>query len=362
MSELDQRLNQIHHLLDAHHADALWLRQASSFAWATGGKSSYINTASSTGLGSLLITRDRRYVITTNIEEPRLAQEEGLLADGWEFVAPPWYEGGDPVADLTRGLRLAADGAVPGALDWSGPIGWLRSILLPGEAERFSALGALCAEAMNSAIRAVRPGMTEYEISALLAGETEKRGAQAIVNLIATDERIFRYRHPLPTAKRLDRYAMLVLCGRKQGLVCSITRLIHFGPLPDELRRKQEAVAVVDGVYTYMTRPGVTLGEIVAHAQTAYAKTGFADEWRLHHQGGPAGYEPREALGLPGGAEVVALGQAFAWNPSITGTKSEDSLLVGADANTVVTVIDGWPTIPVEIGGVTLARPAILEV
>ena len=315
MSELETKLNQIHHLLDAHHVDALLAAPGKQFCLGHRRQVLLHQHRSSTGLGSLLITRDRRYVITTNIEEPRLAQEEGLLADGWEFVASPWYEGGDPVADLTRGLRLAADGCAPGALDLSGPIGWLRSILLPAKAERFRALGALCAEAMNSAIRAVRPGMTEYEIAALLAGETEKRGAQAIVNLIATDERIFRYRHPLPTAKRLDRYAMLVLCGRKQGLVCSITRLIHFGPLPDELRRKQEAVAVVDGVYTYMTRPGVTLGEIVSHAQTAYAKTGLPDEWRLHHQGGPAGYEPREALGLPGGAEVVALGPGLRLEP-----------------------------------------------
>ena len=65
--------------------------------------------------------------------------------------------------------------------------------------------------------------------------------AAVVVNLIATDERIFNFRHPLPTHKRLERYAMLVLCGRQRGLVCSITRLVHFGRLPDDLRRKAEA-------------------------------------------------------------------------------------------------------------------------
>ena len=54
-------------------------------------------------------------------------------------------------------------------------------------------------------------------------------------------------------------------------------------------------------------------------------------------------------------------GQVFAWNPSITGTKMEDSVLVGADENVVLTAIDGWPVIPVEIGGRVYERPAILQ-
>jgi antitoxin VapB len=361
MSELQTKLQQIHALLDAYAVDALWLRLASSFAWATGGKSSYINTASSNGLASLLITRDRRYVVTNNIEMPRIAHEEGLLEAGWEFVAPEWHTAESPIADLTRGLRLAADGCEAGALDVSGPLARLRANLLPVEVERFRQLGRICAEAMNAAIYAVQPGMSEQEIAALLAYETQRRGAQAIVNLIATDERIFRYRHPLPTDKKLDRYAMLVMCGRKWGLVCSVTRLVHFGSLPEELRRKQAALAVVDATYMAGTRPNTKLGDIVAQAQESYRLGGFADEWRLHHQGGPAGYEAREYLGAPGSQDEVHENQVFAWNPSITGTKMEDSVLVGADENVVLTAIEGWPTVPVEIGGRVYERPAILE-
>ncbi len=361
MSELQTKLENIHSLLDAYQMDALWLRLASSFAWATGGKSSYINTAASNGLASLLITRDRRYVITNNIEQPRIAVEEGLAEAGWEFVAPEWHTTDDPLAGLIGGLKVAVDGSAPGMLDLSGPLARLRANLLPVEVERFRQLGRICGDAMNSAIRAVEPGMSEHEIASLLAFETEKRGAQAIVNLIATDERIFRYRHPLPTDKQLDRYAMLVLCGRKWGLVCSVTRLVHFGPLPDELRRKQLALTAVDATYLAGTRPNTRLGDIVAQAQAAYARGGFDDEWRLHHQGGPAGYEAREYLGVPGSEDEVREGQVYAWNPSITGTKMEDSVLVAADSNVVLTAIPGWPTISVDIGGQIYERPAILE-
>jgi antitoxin VapB len=156
---------------------------------------------------------------------------------------------------------------------------------------------------------------------------------------------------------------MLVLCGRKWGLVCSITRLVHFGRLPAELRRKAEAVARVDATFLAATRPGRTLGEIFRQAVAVYAATGFAGEWQLHHQGGPAGYEPREFLATPGSSDVVAVGQAYAWNPSITGTKSEDTILVDESGNEVLTAISGWPTLTVTLAdGQAMARPAILEV
>jgi antitoxin VapB len=360
MNEQTTKLTRIRALLDDANVDALWLQLASSFAWATCGHSSYINTASSTGAASLLVTRDTQYVITTNIEEPRLAGEEGLAAAGWQFPTTPWYGGRDALAELTKGLRLGVDGCAPGAVDLSGEVSRLRTALLPEEGARFRELGRLCAAGMDEAIRSVKPGLHEQEIAGLLAGAVQRRGVQPIVVLIATDERIFKYRHPLPGDKRLDKYAMLVLCGRRQGLVASVTRLVHFGPLSDELKRKQEAVAKVDAAFIYGSRPNVTLGDIFAQAQATYAATGFADEWKLHHQGGPAAYEPREYLGLPGGQDEVREGMALAWNPSITGTKMEDTILVGPTGNEILTAIPGWPTIPVEIGGGVIERPAIL--
>jgi len=362
MNEFDEKQRRLRSLLAEHQLDALLLRRVSSFAWATCGAASYVNTATTEGAASLLLTPAGRYVITNNIEATRLEQEEKLAAQGWEFHVAPWHEAHPAIAELTSALRLGADGAYPGAADLSAELARLRAHLVPAEGERCRALGRLCAEAMDATMRAVRPGQSEYEIAALLAQETQSRGAQPIVNLIATDERIFQFRHPLPTAKKLGRYAMLVLCGRQWGLVCSITRLVHFGHLPAELRRKAEAVARVDATLLAATRPGRTLGEIFQQAVAVYAATGFANEWQLHHQGGPAGYEPREFLATPGSTDVVAVGQAYAWNPSITGTKSEDTILVGESSNEVLTTISGWPMLKVTLAdGQTVERPAILE-
>jgi antitoxin VapB len=155
---------------------------------------------------------------------------------------------------------------------------------------------------------------------------------------------------------------MLVLCGRRWGLVASITRLVHFGPLPDEIRKKAEAVARVDAQLIAATRPGASLGQVFQQATTVYRDVGHPDEWKLHHQGGPAGYEPREYLATLDSSEQVTLGQVYAWNPSITGVKSEDSIQIGESNNEIITEIDGWPSIDIEVDGQIIRRPAILQV
>jgi Xaa-Pro aminopeptidase len=362
MPELELKLVRIKNLLAKHQVEALLLQRVSSFAWATCGAASYINTATTTGVGSLLITPKGRYLITDNIEAPRFEKEEKLAAQGWEFRVAPWYAVNPAIAELTQGLKLAADVAFPGAIDLSNDMARLRANLLSEEDARYRALSKLCAEAMDAAIRAVRPGQSEYEIAALLGREAQVRGVQPIVNLIATDERIFNFRHPLPYSKKLQKYAMLVLCGRQQGLVTSITRLVHFGRLPDEVRQKMEGVARIDAAFVAATRPGRTLGDVFKRATDEYRAVGFPDEWQLHHQGGPAGYEPREYLGIPNSADTVEVGQVYAWNPSITGAKSEDTVLIGPSGNEVMTEIPGWPMLKVEVDGQTWQRPAILEV
>ena len=333
-----------------------------NFAWATCGAASYVNVAAWTGGATLVIAPKGRYVVTDNIESVRLSQEERLQDQGWELRVAPWYANNPGIADLTRGLRLGADGPYPGATDLSPQLPGLRANLTPEEGVRFRHLGRVCAEALDAAIRAVRPGMSEHQIAGMLAQEVLYRGAQPTVNLIATDERVFQFRHPLPTAKRLEAYAMLVLCGRMQGLVCSITRLVHFGRLPDELRRKADAVARIDARLIEATRPGRKLSDIFGLAIRAYEAVGFADEWRRHHQGGIAGYAPREVIATPQTEAEVLIGQAYAWNPSIEGTKSEDTILVGDDQNEVLTSIPGWPATPMMVNAHAVDRPAILEV
>lgn len=361
MTDTQTKLAQVRSLLAARQCDAALIKRICNFAWLTDGAANYVGIAADAGAAMLLVTPDAQYVLTNNIEAARIAAEEPLTDLGFVLRPAPWHAASPIPPELTAGLRLAADAPHPGATDLGADFNRLRLRLTPAEGERFRALGRACGRAMAAAIHSVRPGMTEYEIAGLLSEHTYAQGATPIVNLIATDERIFRFRHPLPTDKRLEKYAMLVLCGRRGGLVASITRLVHFGSLSDELRRKQDACVRVDATFIGHTRPGARVADIFQAALAAYAATGFADEWQLHHQGGATGYQAREYLGAPGSAEVVHEGQAFAWNPSIAGVKCEDTILVGATATDVLTETAGWPMRAVEVAGQTWLRPAILE-
>ena len=349
-------------LLDRHALDALLIQRTSNFAWATDGAAAYINRGDTHGVGALLLTRDARYLLTNNIELPRFEKEEGLLAQGWQPEIHRWDLSSDALDRLTAGIKLGADGPYPGAINLADELAVLRSYLDADEQARFKQLSATCGTALSAAARAVQPGMSEHQIAGLVAQAAESRGVLSQVILIATDDRIFDFRHPLPTEKQLDKYAMLVFCGRQHGLICSLTRFVHFGPLPDELRQKAAAVAQIDAAMIAATRPGRTVADVFRLAQEAYARVGYPDEWQLHHQGGPAGYDPREFIATASTNIPVSVGQAYAWNPSITGTKSEDTILVGEQGHHILSASPDWPTIPVDVNGQVIERPAILVI
>lgn len=358
-SEVQTKLARVRALMDAQGVDTLWLRTVSSVAWITGGVDTAVNHADTMGVASVVITPDAATVYTNSIEGPRLSGQDGVEARGFALRTTPWQQP-EPV-DL--GGRLGVDAPLEGAKDLSRELKALRSRLLPVEVARFRALGGACGAAMNAAIQRVRPGMSEWQIAAALASETYARDVTPIVVLIASDERIHRYRHPLPTDKIMDRYAMLVLCGRQAGLVCSVTRLVHFGALPPDLRAKMDACAEVDAAIIAASQPGAALNALFKALQDAYARTGFADEWKLHHQGGTAGYEAREFIATPGEVETLQADMVCAWNPSITGVKSEDTILVpqAGAAPEILTAIDGWPARAIAAGDHTIERPLILE-
>ena len=355
-TEVQSKLDQLRSLMADHGLDALWLRRIDNFAWLTGGIDTAINVADIVGGPSILVTPEAATVWTNRIEAHRL-DADGLSARGFELHVSAWEAEETP----RLAARSGTDIAQAGASDIGSDLQQLRLTLGDNEQARFRALGADCATAMDAAIKRVKPGQTEAEIGGGVAEALRRFNITPVVVLIATDERIFQFRHPLPTTKTLDKYAMLVLCGRREGLVCSMTRLVHFGPIDDDLRHRIEACAEIDARITAASRAGRTLDDMFDTITEAYAAVGFADEWKLHHQGGLAAYNPREIIATPGNGTAIKSGMICAWNPSITGSKVEDTILITDGAPEILTAIPGWPTKSFEIDGVTYARPVILE-
>lgn len=356
-AEVQAKLSRVRERLAAHKADGVAINNTYNTAWLTAGGSTYVNEAADGGVATFVVTHDGAYVITDSIEAPRLRTEEHFADLGFEFRTRTWHAPGDLLADLSQGKRILAEA------EFERDLFDLRTHLIPAEIARFRGVGRMAAHAMNEAIRQVRPGDTEYQIAGYLAGASRNTGGSPIVVLIATDERISRYRHPLPADKKLDRYAMLVLCLRYQGLVASITRLVHFGPIPADLAAKINAVAAIDASMIAATQPGRTYADVFAVARAEYAAHGFPTAIDEHHQGGPAGYKPREWLATAHTANLIAANQGYAWNPSVSGAKSEDTIVVteGAAIPEVITTIEGWPMTAISVGGHSIPRPLVRE-
>jgi hypothetical protein len=59
--------------------------------------------------------------------------------------------------------------------------------------------------------------------------------------------------------------------------------------------------------------------------------------------------------------DKVQNAQAFAWNPSITGSKVEETCIAFEDRIEIITTSPGWPAIPIELEGRAYALPGVLS-
>jgi len=364
---MDQARSTKHQLvavyLKQHHLDAVLLSRRCNFSWYTSGAHNHVAEAADIGSSWLLVDRHGARVLANNIEAQRLAGE-GLRGTGIEVVEFPWFDGAgqrEVFAKLLGPARLAVDAKAPFA---DAPLlgadfDRLRWVLTAGEIERYRALCDDTVSAIESVARAARPGCSEVDLAAELSSGLRRRGCLPWVLLVGADDRLERFRHPLPTDLRVRHRFMLVTCAERGGLLAACSRLASFGTISAELARKHQAVANVDTALICSTRPGATLGELFSIAQEAYAANGFPDEWRMHHQGGSCGYLPRELKAAPGDPTVALADQAFAWNPSIRGTKSEDTILCRPGGAELLSRPTDWPTIIGQWKGRCLARPDI---
>jgi antitoxin VapB len=242
-----------------------------------------------------------------------------------------------------------------------GVVGRCRYRLTPSELERFRRLGRDAGEAVGEFAKGLEPGETESEVARRLDDSLAARGIHSVVTLVAADERIGKFRHPVPTSRAWERVLMLVTCARRGGLIASLTRIVCAGTVPEELRRRTRGVARVNARLLAATRPGAVGSELFKTIAAAYAEEGFAGEERLHHQGGACGYRTRDWVAHPASAETVQSEQAFAWNPSITGTKAEETCVASGDGVEILTTSPAWPQIPTRFDGREYLSPDVLE-
>ncbi|MFL5768133.1 MAG: M24 family metallopeptidase [Actinomycetota bacterium] len=358
--EVASKLDRVRGWLDEHDAEAVLFRSQANFAWLTAGGRSHVSIGEDAGIAWVLVTSSDAFVVTTNIERPRLLDEE-LRDLPYEVLSYPWHSPDEGVSLVEeRAASVVADLPLASFHPAGASLVALRFTLLPSEVERYRALGRDAATALESAARAAEPGMSELEISGVLASECRARDILPLVDLVGADDRIDRYRHPIPTDRRVERTVMLAVTGRRAGLHASLTRFVSFGPVETDRETRVPSTARVDARYLTVSRPGTSLAEVFSAGMEQYAREGYPGEEERHHQGGLTGYGGREIFATPAARHVLAENQALAWNPSITGTKSEDTVLVRDGFPEILTRTGNWPELEAEFDGERIVRPAFL--
>ena len=359
MNEIKIKQERITKLLDEKSLDGIILAKNSNISWLTGGMENRIVFTSEEGAVKLIVLKDKILVLTNNIEAERVIKEEGLDKEDFQLVVNQWYER-DLSDGLIRKYRLGGDCYFPEVNNLQKEIKQLRFSLLPGEIKRYRILGKETSKIVSKICKNIKPGETENEIRGRLAQNLWSKNINPHLILIGSDERIFAYRHPIPKDKKIRKYVMVVVCAERDGLIVNMTRFVHFGLLPRELKEKLYAVAKVDASFILNTKIGVKITDIFQNAIDTYREVGYPDEWKFHHQGGAAGYETRDYIAIPDSSHIVQPNQAFAWNPSIEGAKSEDTIIVNETENEIITDDPEWPKVEVEYNGEKINRPGIL--
>jgi Xaa-Pro dipeptidase len=363
VDEIKEKERRVREFLRSKGLKALLLKRQANFSWMTCGGLNLVGITTEVGATSLLITKDSKYVISNNIESPRMIDEEGLTKQGFIVKTFPWYD--DQELSIVRELigesLFGSDVPFQNGMVVAEDVARLRYSLTPEELERYHWLGERVSTVLEKTLMETKSGEKESEVVGRLCNELWRDRIDPITLMSAADDRIFKFRHPIPTERKVERYLMVSVIARKWGLVVSLTRFIHFGKLPQELRDQYEANVFIDCTFMAHTHPGVPAKEVLQKGINAYLEKGYPEEWKLHHQGGSIGYTGRDYRVNFKTPDLIQDNQAFTWNPSITGTKSEDTILASSTGLEMITRPIIYPTLSMTVEGISFVRPTIFE-
>ena len=137
-----------------------------------------------------------------------MVEEQKLVDLGFKLISQAWYEfkNKEFIEDIVGGLdRVGADIPFGEARMIQEKINPLRYSLTHNEICRYQYLGDHMSKALETYLTTLKPGMTEYEIAGGVAKAIWPEGIDQVLFLVASDERILKHRHAIPTDKKVEK-------------------------------------------------------------------------------------------------------------------------------------------------------------
>ena len=358
--EFDIKEERIRSFMNEQGYGAIVIGAQANFSWISCGGDSHVITSTDMGEAVLVFTETKKFCIAYTMDAPRLIEQE-LGGLGFELVSLKWFDTSRDAyaANLISGMKALSDFPLEGAECNPKKFYQLQYPLTEPEIARYRILGREAEEILWNVTRQIRPGMTGSEVETLLICEYAKRKISAPVVIIGVDEEISGWRHPIPWDKEIKKSLMLVLGVKRNGLVAPITRMVQFGDIPDEMRKKFDAVCMIAADTILSCKAGVKFKDISKRQKALYRQLGFADEWEKHFVGGLTGYVVSDGTLCMDDDAVMTEGMTFNWYVTITGVNTEDTMITTKDGFELFTANGIWPAKQVSTEKGTLEIPDI---
>ena len=361
-SEIQEKLMRLREVIKNRNLSALLLKRHVNFSWLTAGGTNVLCIAQDIGISSVLVTRDGSYVIASNIEAPRMKQEEKVCEKGFEIIEYPWYEGNEMkvVREICEGGPIGCDISLEETQNVSSEVNRCRYQLLEAEKERYLWLGREVSFVLEEVLCGAYPGLFESEIAAEIAFKLWEKRIEPIGFQVAADERAYQFRHPVAFQNPVRKLLLVSVMARYAGLVTTVTRMVHFGIPSQEFLKQYRDNVRIECEMIALSQPGNQALLPLKRAVELYEELGYHEEWKHHHQGGAMGYLPRDYRVDFNCEEIILENQAFCWNPSIAGTKSEDGFIATSSGPLFITHPVRFPILDFEVKGFHFRRPDLL--
>jgi antitoxin VapB len=349
MSAFNQRIEPIRELMKAKGLDAFVVRRNPNLAWAIAGRA-HVPTTIDAACFDLIITQDSATAVTNVVEAPRLIAEE--LPNEVIVKTVKWSEGRD--AQLPTGAKVGSDQPGGDRLDLGTEVEMMRASLIASDVERFKEICVDAAVALGNAMKQVESADREIDVAGLISHSLWQADLEVAFLGVAGQERVSKFRHPLPTDTVIGNRVSASICAKRKGLIASVTRIVTFGQVTDSMINDYTSIFKVEAALLDATVVGKAFSEPIHAAIAAYPANGFdADEWTKHHQGGPTGFLPRDWPANQATTRLIAQNQPIAWNPTGKGWKAEDTILATTSGVKLLTNDPDWPAF--EVNGRTRA-------
>jgi Xaa-Pro aminopeptidase len=353
MSAFNQRIQPIRDLMKEKGLEAFVVRRNPNLAWAIAGRA-HVPTTIDMACFDLIITQDSATAVTNVVEAPRLIAEE--LPPEVNVKTIKWSEGRDP--QLPAGSKVGCDQPGADRIDLGAEVEIIRASLIESDVHRYKEICKDAAMALGNAMKQVESSDREIDVAGLITHALWQADLEIAFLGVAGEERVHKFRHPLPTDAVVGNRVSASICAKRKGLIASVTRIVTFGSVSDQMVSDYTSIFKVEAALLDATVVGRPFSDPINAAIAAYPANKFdADEWMKHHQGGPTGFLPRDWPANQGSTRLIANNQPIAWNPTGKGWKAEDTILATESGVKLLSNDPDWPTF--EVNGRT--RPFLLQ-